>query len=151
EPALADAPDDRDELLAPPESRVSARHLYAHSGAVRAADGVDPLEHDLEGHVLDRLGALREVAEGAIEVAALRDLERHAADGRAAPEPRVRRPETRVEPFPRRRERTLALLPLRGCERVERAVHLSVETVKRGPEFRPTLRHWAAVRPRRGS
>jgi hypothetical protein len=49
-------------------------------------DLIDPPEDLRQRHVLDTLGVLREVAESAVEVAALRDLQGHATDGVAAAE-----------------------------------------------------------------
>src|SRR4029453_13583245 len=100
ESGVGDAAHDRDELLARTQRRISSRHLDADSRTVDLADALDPLEHDLERKVLNGLRALREVAERAVEIAALRDLERHASDGGPTAQPLVRRAELRVETLP---------------------------------------------------
>ena len=82
--ALGYAADDRDELVAAAHSRVAARDLDADSRTVGRADRVDPPEENLDREIPHRFGAFGEIAESAVEVAALRDFERHAADRRSS-------------------------------------------------------------------
>src|SRR5262249_29395031 len=88
---------DRDELLAVAERRVASGDLDADAVAVLVAHSLEALEDELDRDVFDLLRRLREVAERAVEVAALRDLDRHASD-RIPPPDRLRRDlELRIE------------------------------------------------------
>jgi hypothetical protein len=82
-PPLTDAADDGDQFLPVAQRRVAARNLHIGVRPVMRPDHVDALEHRLDRDVLHRLRVVREIAERAVQVAALRDLQRHAADGPA--------------------------------------------------------------------
>ena len=88
---------DRDELVALAESRVAARDLDAHAVAVLFAHAVEALEDERDRDVLHLLGRLREIAERAVEVAALRDLDGDAPDRVPAADGLRRDAELRVE------------------------------------------------------
>ena len=104
EPQARGFADDRDELLAVPERRVAARDLHRDAVAVRRADAREALEDELDRNVLHLLRGLRQIAERAVQVAALRDLDRDAADGVPPPDGLRLDPQLRVEALERRRE-----------------------------------------------
>jgi len=75
---------DRNQLVPLAQRRVAAGYLHIGVWSVVIEHQIDAPEQFLERNVLHRLGVLGQVARRAIEIAALRDLERHAAD-RPAP------------------------------------------------------------------
>ena len=91
--------DDRDEIVTLAERGIASRDLDAHAVAVLLAHPAEPLHHERDRDVLHFLGRLREIAESAVEVATLRDLDGHASDRVPPPDGLCRKPQLRVELF----------------------------------------------------
>lgn len=76
---------DCDQLLTVAKRGLAAGHLHVGMRAIVVEVQIDAPEQFLERNILHRLGMLRQVAGGAVEIAALGDLERDAADRPASP------------------------------------------------------------------
>ena len=77
--------DDGNQVGRPAQGRIAAGYLHAGSRAVGRGDGVDTAEQLGQGHVVHRLRYFGEVAERAVEIAALCDLQRDATDRPSTP------------------------------------------------------------------
>ena len=107
----ARAPDDRHQFGARPQSRLAAGDLHVSALAVLGANHVDAAIDLVEWQVFQRLRRLGEVAQGAIEVAALRDLQRDATHRPAPPQVLARAPlPGRLDPRARALQRHGAVL-----------------------------------------
>jgi hypothetical protein len=76
--ARGDPTDDRDKLVALAQCWIAAGHLDVAIGTIGGVDEIDAAEDLGQRHVQHRFRRLGEVAQRAIEIAALGDLERDA-------------------------------------------------------------------------
>jgi hypothetical protein len=136
EPDGGDVADDLDQLVAAAQRRIAAGDLHVGLHAEEALDVVGLALELVERRIGHALGIVGQVAERAVEVAALRDLERDAAGGGAPAEDLPRRAVGRLEAveFGVEQAGELGVLDGRGAvgRRLPRAVSAHRGTSGRG-------------------
>ena len=93
QPVRAQMANDGEQLVARAQRGLAARDLHVRARPVVRGDQLDAAQHFVERQVAQRLGAVRQIAQRAVEVAALRDFERDATDRPAPPCNLLRQPQ----------------------------------------------------------